>query len=236
LWPSAGYVGVVLFLITVVEAALRRDKGRGVLAVTAIAFFLFIVNLNLFWTRWLLPLMPLYLTLVALAVQDIACRLAWTSGREAVAVMASTAICVGVLAVPLAELKIRLAENGENPHTTVFKWIVANAPDNSAILLELYGPQLPNNKYKLWAVSGNGALAPIVSSRRYVPPKGKVGMLADLNEIEAKGIEFIVLDGWYYRFKNEHERYVETVSRYEELMGKYPTVFETSGMRILRVK
>jgi hypothetical protein len=234
--PSAGYIGVILFLIAVVAAAVRRDKNRGVLVITAVAFFLFIVNLSLFWTRWLIPFVPLYLMLVALGVQDIACQVGRASGRMTIAVAVGIAFCVAILAAPLAELKGRLMENGEDDRTTVFNWIVANVPKNAGILLEKGGPQLPGEKYKLWAVFGEEAIVPIVSSRRYVPPMGTVGALADLGDIEVNGIDFIVLGKWYDRYKREHERYVETVSRYEELMRKYPIVFRSGGIRILRVK
>ena len=77
---------------------------------------------------------------------------------------------------------------------------------------------------------------PLVSSRRFVPPRGTVGALADLREIEVKGIDFIVLANWYDRYKKEHERYVEKVSRYEELMRKYSLVFQSGSIRVLRVK
>ena len=95
LQPSAGYVGAILFLIAVVAAVLRRANDRGVLAITAIAFFLFIVNLRLYWTRWMIPFMPLYLTLVALGVEDIACRVVRASGgRRLVSQRAWHFVCV----------------------------------------------------------------------------------------------------------------------------------------------
>ena len=42
---------------------------------------------------------------------------------------------------------------------------------------------------------------PLVSSRRFVPPKGAVGSLADLSEIEVKDVDFIVLSGLYVATK-----------------------------------
>src|SRR5262249_36009709 len=111
-----------------------------------------------------------------------------------------------------------------------------NVPENSGILLEAQGPQLPGEKYKLWQVTREGALAPLVSARRFVPSSGKVGQLADLREIEVKGIDFVVLGGWYDRYKMEHERYVETIARYEELMRKYPLLFQSGGIRVLQIK
>ena len=236
LQPSAGYVGVILFLIAVAAAAVRGDKGRGVLVITAIAFFLFIVNLNLFWPRWLIPFVPLYLILVALAVEDIACQVARASGRMSIALAASIALCVSVLVSPLSTLKSRLTKNKEDTRTTVFNWIVANVPENSGILLERSGPHLPDGRYKLWAVDMEDGLKPIVRRRRFVPPKGRVWYLADLRDIEIKGVDFIVLGGWYKRYKQEHERYIETIARYDELMRKYPTVFESGSIRVLRVR
>ena len=142
----AGYAGAILFLIAVAAAVLRRAKDRGVLAITAIAFFLFIVNLRLHWTRWMIPFMPLYLTLVALAVEDIACWVVQATGRSSIAITAGVALCVGVLAAPLAALQDELTEKGEDARTTVFNWIVANVPENSGILLERGSPQLPGEK------------------------------------------------------------------------------------------
>jgi hypothetical protein len=220
----------------VATAAIRRDKGRRVLAITAIAFFLFVVNLSLFWTRWLIPFVPLYLTLVALAVQDIACLVARASGRTSIAVAAGVALCVGVFAAPLTTLKGWLTENRENTRTTVFNWIVAHVPEKSGILIEKGGPQLPCKKYKFWKVARNGAVAPLLSSRRFVPPTGIVGALADLRDIEVKGIDFIVLGQWYNRYKSDQERYVQKLSRYEELMRRYPIAFQSGSMRVLRVK
>ena len=236
LQPSAGYAGAILFLIAVAAAVLRRAKDRGVLAITAIAFFLFIVNLRLHWTRWMIPFMPLYLTLVALAVEDIACWVVQATGRSSIAITAGVALCVGVLAAPLAALQDELTEKGEDARTTVFNWIVANVPENSGILLERGSPQLPGEKYKFWEVASEGALAPLVSSRRFVPPRGTIGALADLREIEVKGIDFIVLSGMYTRYKKEHERYSDELARYEELMRKYPLIFQTGQLRVLRVE
>ena len=236
LHPSAGYAGVILFLIAMAASALTLAKGRGVLAITAIAFFLFIVNLNLHWTRWLIPFMPLYLTLAALGVQDIACQVARASGRIPVVVAAGVALCIGLLAAPLAALQGEWTDRGEDARTTVFNWIVANVRENSGILLERGGPQLPGEKYKLWAVADEGALAPLVSNRRFVPPKGVVGKLADLSEIEVKDINFIVLSGWYDRYEKEHERYSDELTRYGELMRKYPLILQIGGLKVLRVE
>ena len=158
-------------------AVLRRAKGRSVLAITAIAFFLFIVNLSLHWTRWLIPFMPLYLMLVALAVQDIACWVARASGRNMIAVAAGMALCVSVLAAPLTALQGRLTEKEENTRTTVFNWMVTHVPESSGICSSADGPQLPGDKYKLWEVTREGTLVPLVSNRRFVPPNGTVGTL-----------------------------------------------------------
>jgi hypothetical protein len=114
-----------------------------------------------------------------------------------IAVAASIALCAGVFAAPLTTLEGRLTENRENMHTTVFNWIVANVPEKSGILLEKGGPQLPCKKYKFWKVARNGAVAPLLSSRRFVPPTGIVGAIADLRDIEVEGIDFIVLGQWY---------------------------------------
>ena len=111
-------------------ATLSLAKGRGVLAITAIAFFLFIVNLSLHWTRWLMPFMPLYLTLVALGVQDTACQVARATGRMSIAVAVGVAFCMGVLAAPLVALQGELTDRGEDARTTVFNWIVANVREN----------------------------------------------------------------------------------------------------------
>ena len=75
-----------------------------------------------------------------------------------------------------------------------------------------------------------------MSSRRFVPPRGTIGALADLREIEVKGIDFIVLSGMYTRYKKEHERYSDELARYEELMRKYPLIFQTGQLRVLRVE
>jgi hypothetical protein len=237
LQPSAGYVGVILFLIAAAAAAFRLAKGRGVLAITAIAFFFFIVNLNLHWMRWLIPFMPLYLLLAALGVQDIASWVANVSGRMSIAVAVGMALCVGVLAAPLQALWGELTDKRENSRTLAFNWIVANVPENSGILLEMYTPQLPGEKYKLWEVSPEGALVPLVSSRRFVLTGWtNVGALADLREIEVKDVDFIVLSSWYDRYKAERERYRDELARYDALMRKYPLIFQTGGVRVLRVK
>jgi hypothetical protein len=227
-------MGAIFFLTALAAAALRRDKGRGVLAITAISFFFFIVNLKLHWTRWLIPFMPLYLSLVALGVQDMVSWIIQTSQRKSIAFALGTVVCIGVLAAPLS--KLRADYKREDPRTVAFNWIVANVPQRSGILLEMYTPQLPRAKYELWEVSTEGTLVPVPGTRRFaLTGWTTIGKLEDIGELKAKNIDFIVLSNWYERYKAEPERYPHELARYEELMRLYPLVFQADRVKVLRV-
>ena len=72
---------------------------------------------------------------------------------------------------------------------------------------------------------------PLVSSRRFVPPEGeRLGNSQDLSEIEVKDVDFIVLERNVCSLqKGARALLVDELARYEELMRKYPLIFQSDG-------
>lgn len=216
---SVGTVGLVLaaagFFIWI-----RTNKKEGVIfSILPVVFLLFLSLLRLKWERWTMPAVPFLCMLAALAIVGVGSAFQrW--GRKAVC--ATTVLVFMIAWLPLVHSAyIQSREmSGVHTRTQAHDWIVASIPEGSKILNEIYGPQLPKNKYDVYYISNWGKLE---QASKDGPANyrvgGNVGRIKDINEIRRAGMEYFVMSHMYSRFLAEKEKYPKIVQNYETVMN-----------------
>ena len=224
LLESGWWLALALFSVGVGVALVRLDKPRLLVIFAAVIYLIFILQLNLRWERWLIPVIPLYLIVVAFAVEDVARWVLARRGKPA-AQAAATMLSLGLL-FPTGFYMARTlsADLRGDTRTEAFNWIINNVPPGSRLLSERYTARLPPDRYELFRM--------------------KITKLSDISLLEGNSIDYIVLGNDYDRRKadlkmveigprRERKRRAE-VSTYERLFSKYPVVFQSEPEPWLR--
>jgi len=115
-------------------------------------------------------------------------------------------------------------------------WIERHIPPGSKVAVEQYGPPISRDSYQVF-VSKSGKLERDTTTRGW---KESLGDLAGLQTLREKGIEYVVLSGWFERYKAEQVSYPDPVRFYEELFASSELLFElkptgATGGRTIRV-
>ncbi|MEQ8966273.1 MAG: glycosyltransferase family 39 protein [Azospirillaceae bacterium] len=242
--PAGGPLGLALFCVAAAGAVARRDRvrrdgARGVVVVAALAYLAFIVSLPLQWERWLIPLLPLYLVVVALGAGDVARAAAarWRARRRAgVGVMVGLGL---LLVAPTGWITAGdlVAELRGQTRTETWRYLMEEVPQGSRLLMERYTAQPPRGRFALFEVDEAGAIVPVDGPERFAVPQGVTGRLPPggaVAAIEAAEIDYLVLGDDYARRKAEPARHADAVAVYETLLDRYPTVFATEPRRWVR--
>lgn len=132
---SMGTLALVLVLAGSVVAAMRFPIARWTLLPVAAAFLILIAGQSMIWSRWLVPELPLFCILAALAITKIGEIISqlfrWTNPHLGVGLLALVA------AIPsIASARDRIAERRTDTRSVAAAWAVAHLPRRSTVLLE----------------------------------------------------------------------------------------------------
>jgi len=236
LLAAGGPLGLALFALGAAAALVRRDRARGVVVIAMLGYLGFIASLSLHWERWMIPVLPLYLVVIALAAGDAARAAAarWPQWRGVGgAVLGVVAL---LLAAPTAWIMAGdlVADIRGQTRTETFRWIAETVPPGSRLLMERYTAQPPQGRYAVLEVAEDGTIVPVDGPDRFTVAQGVVGWLDDPAAVDAAAVDYIVLGDDYDRRKAEAARYPRDVAVYETLLARHETVFETRPRRWVR--
>jgi len=129
-----GWAGMALLVFGSALLA-RRREALAIIAPVVIVFSLLICSQNLVWDRWVLPLMPLFAIIAALALARL--------GAIALSAMprpVGGALMAGALAITLLPLGIAAQANGRirlnDTRQQASVWARAHLPSGSTVLIE----------------------------------------------------------------------------------------------------
>ena len=132
---SVGTLGFVLMLAGLALSAMRSMASRWVLVPAALAFLAMISAQHLVWSRWVLPLLPMFMIFAAVAIVALA------EAITARAKLGRPAVAVGVVAalatIPsVAGAFAAAAERSNDTRQQAARWAVAHIPPGSSVLIE----------------------------------------------------------------------------------------------------
>jgi 4-amino-4-deoxy-L-arabinose transferase-like glycosyltransferase len=239
---AVSIIGAVLALAGLTWFAPKKALQRGALLVGALflAYLLFIASLNLFWQRWAIPLVPLACIGIALAL-DRLMQLLRDRARLRLAISIAASI---LILAPLAHTTYFEATARAFNHDTrarSMKWIQANLPRGTPILLEAFSPALSSEEFDV-RISSQGEIV------RWTDRSGRVRVIANFGHhaeqwtgsaesfiaaARAAGVQYVATSEWpglYARERNAYPRqhlFYETLARELRLVRAFnPTANE----------
>jgi hypothetical protein len=217
-----GYIGLLIMLY-------RRGKAL-IVSFLFLGYLVFISSLNLWWTRWALPLIPLVAIGFAIAIQKIYSTLRdqyLLDGWKRI----SASVVVALIISPLLLSSVNSAFNKfENNDTRVrsLAWVYKNIPKKSKVLLETYAPQLSTDDYEV-LIAKNGKLISWKNFQPFSRPNGYFGNFGhelkglnkkQLESVLAKsGAQYIIMSNFKDRFKREEKTHQAELRIYELIIS-----------------
>lgn len=228
-------IGVVLSLLGLSFAVACKRKKIFVFISFPILFLVFITSLSLRWDRWIVPIFPFLALLIGYAIY---CLCDWVEKRfsSRISQFAGLAL-LGMILLPLVNISFLESRemSGVDTRTLAGEWMLENIPPKSAVLVELYTPQLPKDSFQFFEVNDQGELhqkdLTDFEHYRFIPSWSQIGNLEDIEQITEQNIDYIVMSNMYDRFSQEREEYLEIVNTYEAIIQQKTLVYETQQVR-----
>jgi hypothetical protein len=178
-----------------------------------LGYLLFISVLNLYWERWVLPLIPLVAIGFVYIIFNVSERLSARVSGKQVSALAALIIVLAVVPLLSGTVSIAMAKaQNRDPRVVAYDWLMDNLPRGSSVLLESYTPQLSVDDFRV-LVAREGSILSWADAERSKRPPGYFGSIGGglstrnhefaVEELRVAGVEYVVVDGWYDRYRNE---------------------------------
>jgi len=222
---AVSIAGSFLVVIGIIGCLFSKERSKIILVLVPVVFLIFISSLHLRWNRWFLPEVPFLALLLAFGVITVRIWCEKKLGQRAG--MALTTILVAFVLVPLFVRSVNYARELATPYssTVARQWITERVPPNSRVLVEVYGPQLPLGRFKVFVVDDRGNVVPAKDVAENVMPSWDIGRISDSKQLAAQNIEYVVLSD-ESRFYAESQRYAKEVGNYERTIAGGELVFD----------
>ena len=235
-------VGVVLFLFAVLGIALSCRARRNeliILLVSPVLLITFLAALSLRWDRWVLSLIP-FLALFAAAFLDECFNKISNFSTQPIRLAAYLAVLILAIYSP-ANAALTEIKDLEKPDARdiAFKWICDHVKSGSGIFVEMHGPQLDRNSYRIVKVGNDHRLRIIDSNSdgfNNVVPHGYYSNVSSLDDLSANGVDYVVLSSLEDRMKASRfpGLYKKELTKYQELFQSSELLFDTSAIPYIR--
>lgn len=236
--PSlAGYLGVLTLgsfgpasVVALVAGAWVLASRRLALPVLALAggYLLFISSLNLHWTRWVIPVLPLFCVLLAasleLPAQALAGRALPQRATQALAAVLLV-LCAGQ-GLQASHVGVRERQADDN-RTLASRWLAQHIPHGTRIAIESGAPQPDNRHYQVYAADEQGQLVKDASPQVYAWTSGNLGKLSQPGDVRAAGIQYVVLGDTLGLMEREPAAYAAGLAKYRQTLGTAELVYES---------
>jgi len=227
--------GLVFAGIGIILCIASRRKIQRLLIVFPIAFILFIASFSLRYTRYIIPVIPFLCIFSAYTCcwlgEKIGKRWKPWFGR-----LLCFFLVIGIV-TPLVKADILRGQKLSLPDTRTIahEWVLNNIPQGSKLLVEVYTPELPRERYTFFVVK-NKELVEVDSQRilyaRFRPLWRITGTLKDINAVRINNIEYMVISNIYDRRLRERKKNADSekiAATYEVLMKMGDKIYEVKS-------
>lgn len=225
-WASFGPAAVAALAGGVWVLATRR-LALPLLALAG-GYLVFISSLNLHWTRWVIPVLPLFCVMLAalleLPAQLFANR---TPPQRAGQVLAAAllTLCAGQGCLA-SQTSVRERQADDN-RTLAGRWMEQHIPRGARIAVESGSPQPDKRHYEVYAADEHGQLVKDKSPYLYAWTSGNLGKLDRPGDVRAAGIDYVVLGDTLGLMEREASAYAAGIARYRQALGDVELVYES---------
>jgi len=234
LGKTLGIPVLIFSIIGILFSVLKKNMEILILSIFTLIFLLFISSLNKRVDRWVVPMIP-FLAIISIY-----------GFRELLNIFSMClysrpykkyfySLLVLILLTPLIYNSYNYIYflSVSDSRTVAYNWIVKNLPAGSRLVVEVHGPQLPNNVFNLYDIQWNGDFH--ADNLKLFPTKNVSGFLnnvpisnigtADLlNDFDENQIEYVVLSVLKYQYQAESSRYIKNIENYNRLYKKYEVI------------
>lgn len=231
-----GWPAILLLLTGTLALALKRGRAALPATVFALAYLGVLLGARLHAERYLLPLWPLALLLIAYAALELPQRIPAVAWRRAALLAASALLLALMLRVPGENSRLHRALE-QDTRLLASKWVAANVPAGSFIVSEQYGPEIyaPQMKLKC-APETAAAIDRLMSGQPYfglllmplfqVMPE-RTAVFYDLALY--RNADYLITSGSVSsRYEREPERFAAQLAFYRQLDAEYDLVQQFS--------
>lgn len=224
-------LGIAFLISGVLISVWQKKNNQFMLVSFPVVFLVFISSLSLIWERWLIPIIPFAMIIVASAIVYFS-----NYSMNKTDPVKSELFYVSILLITAMPLLMNSLESssrlaGEDTRTMAANWMMQNIPQSTSILSERYAPILPKDQFTFYTVNEQGLLIKFNSDDTYkniFSPSGHIGQISDWTQIIASNIEYVVLSHMYTRYLEERDKYPTIIQAYEEIMRSGELVFISS--------
>lgn len=230
---SMGLIGLALAIGGTIVSLARRGIASWTLVPAAVGLLILICSQSMIWSRWVLPLLPLFCIFAAVGIVELAHLVGRSLSARGKAQL--TALLFSVAAFPsLAGAWAGSAERANDTRTQAADWARANIPDGSAVVLEHLELSLRTQPWRiLFPVGDAGCIDPLKilgTGVRYedVQKLRNGSPIVDLGNVSRSRIDSCRADyailSYYDLYQTEMERFPREMETYRQLLAGGRTV------------
>ena len=234
---SVGVMGLLLILAGLVVSAVRSRVSRWTLIPAALGFLALIASQNLIWSRWVLPLLPMFCVFAAVAIVVLGEKIASAvNSRRRTAIIAALAAFAAMPTV--AGAFAQSAERANDTRSQAARWAVANIPPGSSVAIEHLELSLRHQPWTfLFPIGGAGCVDAVrmltqgvdyeqVEHLRQGSPIVDFGNVSP-DRLESCRADYAILT-YYDLYRAEAAAFPKEIRNYEKLLagGRTVALFE----------
>lgn len=225
-----GWPALALLALGALGALIPRPRWRALpLAAFALPYAATLLAAGLHAERYLLPLWPLFLLLIAYAAFALPRRLVAPRWRHLAQLAAGALLLAALLPLPHALARLHRTM-GQDTRLLASRWVAANVPSGSFIVSEQYGPEIYAPQLKLhYPPETARAIDRLMSGKPYfgllllplfqVMPE-RTGVFYDLALY--RNADYLITSGSVRsRYEQESARFAQQLAFYRQLEQEY---------------
>ena len=228
---SMGWLGLALVGAGVVVHAIRSSAARWCLIPPTALFLILICAQNLIWSRWILPLLPMFCLFAAAGTVAIAGLLVRRLGEGKRLLLTGTAAGLAILPSAAAAVDHK-AERANDTRTQAARWAMQNIPPGSTVVLEHLELSLREQPWRILfpigaagCIDGKQALRTGVRYDEVEEARGgsPIVDLGNVRRVESCRADYAILT-YYDLYRLEAPYFPEQIRTYERILAGGRTV------------
>lgn len=230
---SMGWIGLALALGGLAVAARARPAVRWVLLPPTLLFVALISSQGMIWSRWILPMLPLFCLYAAVATIGLARFLGRRFGKRARGLV-HAAILLAAIAPSLAGAIAQTTERANDTRDRAARWAVENIPAGKAVVLEHLALGLRDQPWHILFPLGEAGCADAVNlleteiGYEQIRQLRNGSPIVDLGNVPPQKLEtcradFAILT-YFDLYEREAARFPREARNYERLLAGGRTV------------
>ena len=231
---GVGVAGAFLAVFGFIAVLRKAPKQALVIGIFPVLLVLFLSSLHLRWERWIIPLIPFAAIFAGAGFSFLCALLRPCRSNSRMRGIALIAVGSLFLATP-AIATFNTLKSKALPDTRVLaaEWIEQNIEKKSGFWIEMHGPQISVNDYRVFDIRGGRLIVrrqgsgflraiPRVKFGEVFSRLDRRALVKTLDVLQRSGLEYLVLTNFQKRYESEQAR----LGGQERFLQVYDTLLE----------